>query len=248
MKCDAKRCIIAGTVFQLLMACGAYAQELQAPPEVLQSKIRQMQQAKLQNQQKLHRYQWIQTTTFSVDGDSRPPKQSICRYAADGTVQKTPLGQQETRSDAGRSGDMPLRGGGLFRRVIAEKKKEKYKSEIEQIRAIGKMYMPFDRAKLQAAFHEGRVSIEHEGRTDSIVIKSYVKNGDQVKLTVDDSTLEFEHITVKTYIDDPKDTLTANVQFAALEDGTRYRSMLTVDASKKKVSVTLADGSYQLIN
>jgi len=63
-------------------------------PEALQQKTQAMQQAAVQNEQKLHQYQWIETTTVTMKGTPRPPRQTICRYSPFGTLVKTPIGAQ----------------------------------------------------------------------------------------------------------------------------------------------------------
>jgi Bacterial regulatory proteins, luxR family len=80
---------------------------------MLQQKIQQMQQATARNEQKLHAYQWIETVTVTIDGSPKPPRQSICRYAPDGTLYKTPLGPRP---------QMPAARGGPFRKMIVEKR------------------------------------------------------------------------------------------------------------------------------
>src|SRR5689334_2964098 len=58
----------------------------------LQDKLAAVKQSVTENQQKLHQYQWIETTQLTLKGDQKPPKQDSCRYGPDGQVQKTPLG------------------------------------------------------------------------------------------------------------------------------------------------------------
>jgi hypothetical protein len=57
----------------------------------LQEKVAAVKQAVAGNQQKLHQYQWKETTQLTLKGDPKPPSQSACQYGPDGKVQKTPL-------------------------------------------------------------------------------------------------------------------------------------------------------------
>src|SRR5260370_8581670 len=86
---------IACVIVTSLLACTALTQGKQEP-ETLQQTIQKMQQAAARNEQQLHTYQWIETTTTTIDGKSRPPNQSICRYAPDGTLHRPPFHPQET--------------------------------------------------------------------------------------------------------------------------------------------------------
>src|SRR5215470_3486887 len=77
----------------MLMAGVAWSQ---APTVrgLLQQKIEALHQRSAENEQRLRTYQWIETTTVSVNGRSQPPRQSICRYTPYGTLSKTPSGPQ----------------------------------------------------------------------------------------------------------------------------------------------------------
>jgi hypothetical protein len=164
----------------------------------LQQEVHQIRDAMAGNQQKLHGYQWIETVTLAVDGTPRAPRRYLCSYGPDGKLQRTSLGQQSGRSE-GQGGAMPLRGGGLIRRAIAGKKKKRYRKEIEQIRALVRLYMPLDAAKLRAAALAGQIALDHKGTSgDVFVIENYAKQGDKFRITVNRSTMQIEAISVKS--------------------------------------------------
>ena len=85
----------------------------QGGPE-LQEKLAAVKQSVAENQQKLHQYQWTETTQLTLKGDPKPPSQSACMYGPDGKVQKTPLTPPPP----------PPSGGRLKQKVIANKKEE----------------------------------------------------------------------------------------------------------------------------
>ncbi len=202
-----------------------------------------MQQAMATNKQRLRNYQWIETTTITVDGKPRPPRQSICKYTEDGTLEKTGLGQQEARAEAQRAA-LPLRGG-LIKKLMAKKKKGEFQEDLKQIHALTELYMPFDRAKFKEALAAGQVDLEHDGTTDDVVIiNNYAKKGDQLRLTLNQATMQVERISVKTYFDKPKEVLTAKVQYSTLGDGTRYTAVTTIDAPSKKLSVARVNSDF----
>src|SRR5690349_16050374 len=77
----------------------------------LQQKLAAVKQAAAENQQRLHQYQWVETTQLTLKGDPKPPSQKMCEYGPDGQVQKTPLGPPPEQPSSGR----------LKQRVIAKK-------------------------------------------------------------------------------------------------------------------------------
>src|SRR5262249_62031938 len=106
----------------ILLSCTALAQSPQESGAV-QQKIRQMQQATAMNEQQLRSYQWIETTTLSIDGRPRPPQQSLCRYGPDGTVHKTPMQAQQA----------PQVSGGPLPNDIPRKKNEEFHGEVAAV-------------------------------------------------------------------------------------------------------------------
>jgi len=196
------------------------------------------------NQQKLHGYQWIETVTLTVDGNTRAPRRYLCSYGPDGKLQRTPL-DAESRQSEGQGGAMRLRGGGLIRMAVAKRKKEKYQKEIAQIRALVRLYMPFDPAKLRAAAAAGQIVLDHSGTSESaFVITSYAKQGDQFRITVNRSTMRVAAVSVKSWLNKPKDSVTGQVQFGQLPDGTVYPALTTVNAPSEKLSITMGDSDY----
>ena len=237
---------IEGALFALLLTCTAFAQTPPPQaPDALPQQIQQMQEANAKNEQHLHKYQWIETTTLTIHDEPRPPKRSICKYGLDGKVQKTPLGQQEA-SAGQQGGGFPGRGG-LVRGLVVKHKKEEAQKELAQVRAVTEMYFPIDRAKLKQALQAGQVHfVTGDSDEETVVIDNYAKHGDELKLTLNHSTMQMERVSVKSYLDKPKDALTAKVQFSALPDGTLYRGSTTIDAPSKKVSVETVNSDYSI--
>ena len=205
-----------------------------------------MQEANARNEQQLHKYQWIETTTLTIHDEPRPPKRSICKYGPNGKVQKTPSGQQQEASEGRQGGGFPGRGG-LVRALVVKRKKEEAQKEMAQIRAVTGMYFPLDRTKLKQALQSGQLHlVSGDPNEDTVVIDNYAKQGDEVKLTLNHSTMQIERVSMKSYLDKPKDTLTAQVQFSELPDGTRYRSSTTMNAPSKKLSIVTVNSDYSI--
>lgn len=233
-------------VWMIALCLGACAPAAlsQGEPGGLQQEVHQIREAMVGNRQKLHGYEWIETVTVAIDGTPRTPRRYLCRYGADGKLQKTSLGQQPGQSE-GRGGAMPLRGGGLIRLALAKRKKDKYRREIEQIRALRRLYVPIDPAKLRAAARAGLIAIHHNGPSeDAIVIDNYAKQGDRFGITVSRSPMQIQAIRVKSWLKKPKDSVTSEVTFGRLPDGTVYPAVTSVKAPSEKFSITIADSDY----
>lgn len=220
------------TLILIACTCVLHAQQ----PDALHKKLQQMQQTMSRNEQQLHTYQWIETATITIDGRPKPPRQSLCRYTPVGTLSKTPLGPPPQMSEA---------RGGPFRKMMVRKKMEEFQEELSQVRALTGMYLPPNRVKLRQAFEVNKVTFERNGAGgNAIVIHDYAKPGDELRLVLSPSTMQIQRIAVKTYLDQPKDILTADVEFASLADGTSYPSITTIRVPSKKLSLTTVSSNF----
>ena len=204
----------------------------------LQQKLAAVKQSAAENQQKLHKYHWTETTQLNLKGDDKPPSQSLCQYGPDGKVQKTPIGPPPQAPSGGR----------MKQKVIA-KKKEEIKDYMGQVKTLLTMYVPPDPQRMQAAFQAGKVSLQPDpdAGVTKIVFKDYALPGDQMTLSFDTAAKKIGSLNVNTYMDDPKDTVTLAVQFASLPDGTNYAQRTVLDATAKSLKVTTTNADYQPI-
>ena len=204
----------------------------------LQQKLAALKQSAAENQQKLHQYQWTETTQLTLNGDAKPPTLSMCQYGPDGKVQKTPMG----------SPPPPPSGGRLKQRVIA-KKKEEMKDYMGQVKTLLAMYVPPDPQRMQQAYQSGKVSLNATAGSGvaGLVFKDYAQPGDQMTISFDTAAKKISSLNVNTYMDDPKDTVTLAVQFASLPDGTNYVQQSVLNATAKKLQVTTTNSNYQPI-
>jgi hypothetical protein len=204
----------------------------------LQQKIQLVKQSVAENQQRLRQYQWTESVQLALKGDPKPPKQSLCRYGPDGTIQKMPIGEPPP----------PPSGGRLKQRVIA-KKTEEMKDYMGQVKSLLAMYVPPDPQRIGQAFQAGNASLNpNPGAQEmAIVLRNYAQPGDQLTLSFDTATKKIRSVNVNTYMDDPKDIVTLAVQMASLPDGTNYAQQTLLDATAKKLQVTTINSGYQLI-
>jgi hypothetical protein len=221
-----------------VMLAGVVPAVTQADGGPVTEKLAAVKQSVAENQQKLHGYQWKETTQLTLNGDPKPPSQSACMYGPDGKVQKTPLTAPPP----------PPSGGRMKQRVIA-KKKEEMKDYMGEVKILLAKYVPPDPQSMQQAFQSGKVSLvpNPSSGVTQMVFKDYALPGDQMTLSFDTAAKKISTVKVNTYMDDPKDVVTLAVQFASLPDSTNYVQQSVLDATAKKLVVTTTNSDYQAI-
>ena len=201
----------------------------------LEQRLQAMQQASAISQQQLHSYQWIESTTLTIDGKVKEPKQSLCSYSADGHLIKKPMGG---------SGEPQISGGPLKKHII-RKKVEEFQEEMAEVSSLTALYLPLNNGRLKDALHTRRVDYEHEQSAGfTVIVNDYAKPGDQLRITLNPDSLQIQRIVVQTYFDSPRDTLTADVRFSELADGTVYPSVTTINAVGKKLQIATVSSDF----
>jgi hypothetical protein len=223
-------------LFAVLVVVAAVPAVGQAGGADLQAKLAEVKQSVAANQQKLHQYQWIETTQLTLNGDAKPSSQSMCRYGPDGTVQKTQISAPPP----------PPSGGRLKQKVIANKT-DQMQQYMGGVKSVIGMYVPPDPQKMQAAFQAQKVTMNSTvgSGTAQLVFKDYAQPGDQMTVTFNSATKRVTALNVNTYMDDPKDVVTLAVTFASLPDGTNYVVQNVLNATAKKLVVTTTSSNYQ---
>src|SRR6266481_1856461 len=110
--------LLAATVTAIAQMGGAGGGELQ-------QKMAAVKQSAAENQQRLHTYQWTETTQLTLKGEPKPPTQSMCQYGPDGALQKTPMGPPPEQPSGRR----------IKQRVI-EKKTEEMQQYMGQVKNL----------------------------------------------------------------------------------------------------------------
>jgi len=220
----------------MIVAVAAFAATVPTPAQNsdLQQRLAAVKQSAAANQQQLRQYQWVETTQLTVKGDPKPPKQSLCQYGPDGTVQKTPLGPPPE----------PPSGRRMKQRLI-EKKTEEMQQYMGQVKSLLGMYVPPDPQKMGQAYQAGKVSLNAADGGVNLVFADYAQPGDQMTLFFDTAARKIRTVNVNTYMDNPKDGVTLTVQMASLPDGTNYAQQTVLDATAKKLQVTTTNSNYQ---
>jgi hypothetical protein len=115
------------------------------------------------------------------------------------------------------------------------------------VKKVLAMYVPPDPQRMQQAFQAGNVSLKPGGETGlaEIVFKNYAQPGDEMTIAFNTAGKKISTLNVKTWMDDPKDTVTLAVQFASLPDGTNYSQQSVLNATAKKLVVTTTSANFQ---
>jgi hypothetical protein len=203
----------------------------------LQQKVAAVKASVAENQQKLHQYQWTETTQLTLKGEAKPAKVSQCQYGPDGKVQKTPLGAPPE----------PPSGGRMKQRVVAKKTGE-MQDYMGQVKTLLGLYVPPDPGKMQQAFQAGKASVtpNQSAGTVQLVFKDYAQPGDQMTISFNEATKKVSSVNVNTYMDNPQDVVTLAIQFASLPNGVNYVQQTVLDATAKKLQVTTTNSNYQM--
>jgi hypothetical protein len=234
-----QRTLALATLFASLIAVTTHATGQSAAGD-LQAKIAALKQSTAENQRKLHKYQWTETTQLTLNGNDRPTTQSTCQYGPDGKVQKTPMSLPQSQ-------DAPT--GGRFRQRIIAKKKEEIKDYMGQVKTLLALYVPPDPDRMQQAFQEHKASLVPGAGSGlaQIVFKDYAQPGDQMTISFDTTAKKISALNVNTYMDEPQDIVTLTVHFASLPDSTNYVQQSVLNATAKRLEVTNTNSNYHPI-
>ena len=205
---------------------------------MLQQKLAKIKASTAENQQKLHRYTWTETSRITINGNARPAKEFTCSYGADGKVQKVPLGgSEETANEGGRRG--------RFRQRIIQKKTAEMKDYMKQVGGVIALYMPPNPHKMQQAFQAKKVSFQRGEGLAKLVFKNYAMPGDSMTIGFDTAAKKIRTVDVKTYLNNPQDGITLRVEFSTLPDGTNHPARTVLDAQAKNIHVVNTNSNYR---
>ncbi len=223
----------------LAVSVSIQAQTAQAPaPQATgpSQQIAALKQAMQANQQKLAKYQWIQSTEVSVKGKVRKDSQAMCRYGVDGKVIKTPMGSPAQPQQAPQ--------GGIRGRIIAKKTAE-MKDEAADLKELVSHYAPPNPALLKAAKEDGNASATAANGIVTLNFANYYKQGDTVSIGFDTHAKKLVSYNVATFTTNSKtDVVTLTNTFASLPDGTNYLEKTVLDAKSKEIVVTITNAGY----
>jgi len=218
-------CLMAGAM-ALIAAAPLSAQDA--------AQLAMIKQTMAANAQKLHQYQWIETTQVTLNGEQKPSTQNSCQYGPDGTVQKTPIGPPPAEPS-----------GGPFMRRIIERKQAEMKQYMGEVKGVLNQYLPPDPQKMEQARQAANLSVNLVPGAANLIFKNYVQQGDQMTLVFDTVVKKISSVNVNTYMGDSQDAVTLFVQMASLPDGTNYAQQTTLNATAEQLVVITIKSNYQ---
>ncbi len=209
-------------------------------PDGLSDKVAALKKNLQQNQINLKQYEWVDTVTVSKDGDQKSQKQFRCYYGVDGTLQKTLLSNSQDQDQGGGR-------GGPFRRAMMANKKEEMADYMQQAVGLIKKYIPPQASQIQAAMEANKISFKPNmaNQTIALNIQDYLLPGDSLNLVLNTEKSDLTSLSVNSYLDNPKDTVTMQVTFANLPDGTSYTKQTLLTAKEKKITVLTESSGYK---
>jgi hypothetical protein len=227
--------LFAATVTSLIIFSSlALAQN---PKQELQQKLATVKESVARNQAALRQYTWTEHTDILLKGDVKSTKDNICRYGPDGKVQKTPIGTPAPKKE--------MRG---LKKRIVENKVEELTDYMERASSLIHHYMPPNPQQMQAVFEKGTAGLGQAGPGRiELQFRDYLKQGDSLTFSFDQATKAIAKIAVKSYLDDPQDAVTLDVNFQNLPDGTNYTASTILNAAAKNVQVKVTNANYQKV-
>jgi len=184
----------------------------------------------------IKKYEWIETTTVSLNGEQKAQIEKRCYYGADGKVEKVMMTQPAP----------PERKRGL-RGLIAEKKKAELSDEMKQAIETLHQYVPPTHEQIEACKNAGNASIDviDPGKRVRLNFKDYKMPGDKLSIEVDLTNNRPATLAVTSYLDTPAKPLNCNVTFGTLDDGTTYAEETTLNLEKQGIKVVVENSGYR---
>jgi hypothetical protein len=235
MKRESFRCLSQKTWLGILLTALSLPVFAQQP--TVGERIAALKATMMASQVILRQYQWVETTTVTVNGEQKSQKQEQCYYGADGTLQKVILFQSPPEA-------LP---GGFFRRRIAERKQKELAADVQEATALIHQYIPLDQAKLQAAKDAGNVSVQMvvPGQRARLTFSNYAMSGDSLALDVNLTNNHPLAVAVSSMMNSDQSAVTINVTYGTLDDGTTYISGAVLNDPTKPLTITLQDSGYR---
>jgi hypothetical protein len=187
------------------------------------------------NKAKLAQYTWTETETIAIKGDVKDTK----------TYQVSMVNGKPQKTETGNQAAQPSGRQGRVKEHVVDKKKAEYQEYGQSIGALAKQYTTPNGEALMQAKQAGNISIVPGSATVNLVIKNYVKQGDSMTMTVSEQTHSPVSVQVNSYLNDPKDAVTINAQFAQLPDGTNHVASTLINGVSKQLTVNDVNSNYQ---
>jgi hypothetical protein len=233
---------VAGISATVLVAAAFTIPQLaaQGGDPQMQQKIADLKVAAAQNKQAMTQYTWIQQETVALKGEVKKQEVFQVRIGPDGKPQKTPM-------DAGAQPQSGKAHG--IKGHVKEKKLGELEDYAKSLGALAQQYAAPDPQRVQQAAQSGNVLSGPAGMPGAVqvVISNYIKQGDKVTFVFDQQQHVLRGIKVNSYLQDPSDKATINIEFAQVPNGPNHASVITVNGEKKQLTITMKNSDYQKV-
>jgi hypothetical protein len=214
----------------------------QTPPTPDQV-VAALKQNLAESQKRLRQYEWIETTAISLKGEEKSRKQQRVYYGADGKLTKLPIGEPAAAADA--SGGRGGRGSRVKGKIV-ENKKDEMKDYMEKAAALIHSYVPPSADLIQKAKDAGKMSVlpQPTGRVRA-EFKDFIQPSDKLWIEIDPAAGRLGGVNVATYLEKPEDTVTLDVRYGALADGTSFAAQTSFEAKAKNILVVVQNTGHR---
>jgi hypothetical protein len=190
-----------------------------------------IEQAELSNQTMLSHYRWQEIQLISVKGEAVDYRVYSVSIGANGQNQRN-LVTEHTGQEA----------------IFEPNKKEQlspYGPYAQQLCELANQYTSVNTEQLSQANSRGEIALLREDDVLKLAIKNYSKPGDSLAMTINQRTHRLLKVQAKSYLIDPKDAVTIQVEFAELPDGTNHVATVEIGVVSRHLTVKLTNWSYQ---
>jgi hypothetical protein len=224
----------------IVLVCGTTLAFGQNPE--MQQKVAELKQAAAANKQALAQYTWVETVTISLKGEQKKQEHFQVRLGPDGKPQKQSLDAPapQEQADSGRRGRL--------KEHVVEKKTDEYKEYADSIKSLIEQYVPPDKDLIEQAKQAGNIALspvpDSAGQFE-LAFTNYVKQGDKMAIVIDKAQKGIVSVSINSYLSDPKDAVTAQVQFSAIPGGPNHISGMTINGVSKQLTIAVQNSNYQ---
>jgi hypothetical protein len=240
LKCDARR-FGSWQLWSLSIGLLASAAVAQGLPDLagMKEAVQKQQQA---NEQALRQYTWKSRTEVRVGDEVKSTVLEMVRYDADGTLQKTVIGGQQSREKSRLLQKTPV---GALVTHLRKKKAGEFKDEL---RKLLQAYAAIPAEKMQrffehASFQPGKDAMQGTLRISGTDV---VNQGDTMNLWIDLTTREKRQLEILTALDGDPVQLVSH--FDKLPDGTAFTSHTSVDVKPKHLTMLTENFDFSRVN
>ena len=117
---------------------------------------------------------------------------------------------------------------------------------MEKAAALIQLYVPPSPERVQQAKDANNLAVkpQPDGKVHA-EFKNFVQPNDLLGIDLDVKAALLSAINVATYLETPEDTVTLNVRFGSLADGTSYTAQTTLEAKAKNIRVVVSNSGHR---